>query len=209
MVGRVIHSDSCVAEGAAFLANIEPRFKDALERIGPLPLRLRKDGFAALLDAIVSQQISVASADAVWSRLKAAGYTGPEKIAGASEDALRECGLSRQKIRYAKALAGSGIRYHTLRSLPYDEVSQILTAVPGIGTWSADIYAMFSLGRADVFAPGDLALQEAGRILFDLESRPNEKQLRQMAQAWSPWRSVAARILWAFYRIEKQRKGLR
>ncbi len=209
MVGRVIHSDSCVAEGAAFLANIEPRFKDALERIGPLPLRLRKDGFAALLDAIVSQQISVASADAVWSRLKAAGYTGPEKIAGASEEALRECGLSRQKIRYAKALAGSGIRYHTLRSLPYDEVSQILTAVPGIGTWSADIYAMFSLGRADVFAPGDLALQEAGRILFDLESRPNEKQLRQMAQAWSPWRSVAARILWAFYRIEKQRKGLR
>lgn len=209
MVGRVIHSDSCVAEGAAFLANIEPRFKDALERIGPLPLRLRKDGFAALLDAIVSQQISVASADAVWSRLKAAGYTGPEKIAGASEEALRECGLSRQKIRYAKALAGSGIRYHTLRSLPYDEVSQILTAVPGIGTWSADIYAMFSLGRADVFAPGDLALQEAGRILFDLESRPNEKQLRQMAKAWSPWRSVAARILWAFYRIEKQRKGLR
>jgi DNA-3-methyladenine glycosylase II len=83
-----------------------------------------------------------------------------------------------------------------------------LVAVPGIGVWTAEIYAMFALGRADVFAPGDLALQEAARMLFQLEARPTEKALRQMAEAWSPWRSVAARILWAYYRVAKERDGV-
>ena len=84
-----------------------------------------------------------------------------------------------------------------------------LVAVPGIGRWTAEIYAMFSLGRADVFAPGDLALQEAARILFDLDARPTEKALRQMAEPWSPWRGVAARLLWAYYRVAKDREGIR
>ncbi|MEL6533751.1 MAG: DNA-3-methyladenine glycosylase 2 family protein, partial [Pseudomonadota bacterium] len=79
----------------------------------------------------------------------------------------------------------------------------------GIGIWTAEIYAMFSLGRADVFAPGDLALQEAARLLYDLPKRPTEKELRQMAEAWSPWRSVAARQLWAYYHVVKQREGIR
>ena len=83
-----------------------------------------------------------------------------------------------------------------------------LVAVPGIGVWTAEIYSMFALGRADVFAPGDLALQEATRILFGLEARPSEKALRAMAQDWSPWRSVAARILWAYYRVAKDREGI-
>jgi len=83
-----------------------------------------------------------------------------------------------------------------------------LVAVPGIGVWTAEIYAMFALGRADVFAPGDLALQEAARMLFGLEARPGEKRLRAMAEAWSPWRSVAARVLWAYYRVAKERDGV-
>jgi DNA-3-methyladenine glycosylase II len=83
-----------------------------------------------------------------------------------------------------------------------------LVAVPGIGVWTAEIYAMFALGRADVFAPGDLALQEAARMLFGLEARPTDKALRAMAEAWSPWRSVAARILWAYYRVAKEREGV-
>ncbi len=86
---------------------------------------------------------------------------------------------------------------------------QTLTAVPGIGTWTAEIYAMFSLGRADVFAHGDLALQEAARILYDLPERPKERAMRAMAADWSPYRSVAARLLWAYYRIAKQREGIR
>ncbi|MEL6519148.1 MAG: DNA-3-methyladenine glycosylase 2 family protein [Pseudomonadota bacterium] len=208
-VGRIIEGPACVAEGAAHLAQSDPRFARALELTGPLPLRLRPDGFAALLDAIVSQQVSVAAADAIWGRLKAAGLTGPRKITLASDDDLRACGLSRQKIRYARELARARIRYKDLRTAPTDEVIATLVEVPGIGTWTAEIYAMFSLGRADVFAPGDLALQEAARILFELEARPNERSLRVISEDWSPWRGVAARLLWAYYRVAKEREGIR
>ncbi|HHS88958.1 MAG TPA: DNA-3-methyladenine glycosylase 2 family protein, partial [Rhodobacteraceae bacterium] len=117
--------------------------------------------------------------------------------------------LSGQKIRYARALASSGIRYSSLRGMPSDDIIKRLTHVPGIGPWTAQIYVMFSLGRADVFAPGDLALQEAARMLFELEKRPREKDLRDMASDWSPWRGVAARLLWAYYRIAKDREGIR
>ena len=209
MVGRVIQGHDCLAEGAAWLASRESRFASALQEVGPLPLRLRPDGFASLLDAIVSQQVSVAAADAIWGRLKAARLTGPRNVARASEEELRACGLSRQKVRYAKALATSGINYTGLRVLSTDDLIARLVEVPGIGPWTAEIYAMFSLGRADVFAPGDLALQEATRVLFDLSERPKERQLRLMAEDWSPWRGVAARLLWAYYRVAKNREGIR
>jgi len=209
VVGRIIHSDACVAEGAAILTASEPRFANAMAETGPLPLRLRPDGFTPLLDAIVSQQISVAAAAAIWKRMQNARLTGPRKIKSASDDDLRACGLSGQKIRYARALAVSGIRYSALREMPDAAVIARLTQVTGIGNWTAEIYAMFSLGRADVFASGDLALQEAARVLFDLKARPDEKQMRQMARAWSPWQSVAARALWAYYRVIKQREGIR
>ena len=132
----------------------------------------------------------------------------PAAVAASSEDELRALGLSRQKASYARALAEAGIDYHALRTAPTDQVTRQLTAVKGIGIWTAEIYAMFSLGRADVFAPGDLALQESARVLFALDSRPREKELRSMAQAWSPWRSVAARALWAYYHIAKDREGI-
>lgn len=208
-VGRIIKTHDCIAEGTDYLASIEPRFAHALELTGPPPLRLRRDGFAALLDAIVSQQVSVASANAIWKRLEDANLTGPRKINAASDDDLRACGLSRQKMRYARELSQSGIKFNALRETPTDDVIKTLVVVPGIGAWTAEIYAMFSLGRADVFAPGDLALQEAARVLFDLDERPTEKQLRTKAEAWSPWRSVAARLLWAYYRVDKKREGIR
>ena len=206
--GRIIQGPDCVAEGAAWLAARDSRFAQALERTGPLPLRLRPDGFAQLLNAIVSQQVSVASANAIWSRMRAARLTGPRKILWASDEALREVGLSRQKIRYARALAGARLDYAALRTAPTGTVIETLTEVPGIGVWTAEIYAMFCLGRADVFAPGDLALQEAARALFDLPERPKEKDLRRMAEAWSPWRSVAARLLWSYYRVITTRQGI-
>lgn len=198
-----------MAEGAEYLAGIEPRFAAALVETGPLPLRLRKDGFEALLSAIVSQQVSVAAADAIWQRLKAAKLTGPRKVTWASDDDLRACGLSRQKIRYARELARSGTAYKSLRTAPTGDVIDTLVEVPGIGRWTAEIYAMFSLGRADVFAPGDLALQESARILFELDARPSEKAIREMAMDWSPWRGVAARLLWAYYHVAKDREGIR
>ncbi|MDX5359405.1 MAG: DNA-3-methyladenine glycosylase 2 family protein [Rhodobacterales bacterium] len=209
MVGRIIETEACVAEGAHWLAAREPRFAGALELTGPLPLRRREGGFHNLLGAIVSQQVSVAAADAIWRRMEAAGMTRAEAVAGASEEELRACGLSRQKVRYAQALAAAGIDFDALRGLPDEEVVGTLVALPGIGRWTAEIYAMFSLGRADVFAPADLALQESARILFGLETRPSEKALRAMAADWSPWRAVAARLLWAYYRVAKDREGIR
>ena len=208
LVGRLIETDACVAEGADWLAKTEPRFAEALEQTGPLPLRRRPDGFAQLLSAIVSQQVSVASARAIWAKLEDAGAVTPDAVLHHDQDGLRELGLSRQKARYACALAEAGINYDALRVASNDEVIKTLTAVTGIGVWTAEIYAMFSLGRADVFAPGDLALQEGARILFDLPERPKEKPLRQMAEAWSPWRSVAARALWAYYHVAKDREGI-
>ena len=208
-IGRVIVSDACVAEGAAWLAAREPRFAQAIARTGPLPLRLRADGFGALLSAIVSQQVSTASADAIWRRLEEAGLTSAEAVAATGEEDLRACGLSRPKQRYARGLASAGLDYPALRQAPDEEVIARLIEVPGIGRWTAEIYAMFSLGRADVFAPGDLALQEAARMLFGLDARPGERELRAMAEAWSPWRAVAARILWAYFRVAKAREGVR
>ncbi|MBN8633583.1 MAG: DNA-3-methyladenine glycosylase 2 family protein [Rhodobacterales bacterium] len=208
MVGRIIHSLDCVAEGADWLGRREPAFARALPLVGALPLRREEDGFAALLRAIVGQQVSVASARAIWGRLEGAGLTEATVMAAATDDDLRAAGLSRQKARYGRALAQAGIDFNALRGVPDIEVVKALVAVPGIGVWTAEIYAMFALGRADVFAPGDLALQEAARMLFGLDARPSEKQLRAMAEGWSPWRSVAARILWAYYRVAKDRDGV-
>jgi len=207
-VGRIIEGPDCVAEGAAWLAAREARFAMALEVVRELPLRRTEEGFGRLFQAIVGQQVSVASARAIWARMEGAGMTAPEAVMAAGEERLRALGLSRQKARYAVALAAAGVDYDALRAMPDAEVVRVLTAVPGIGVWTAEIYAMFSLGRADVFAPGDLALQEGARMLFALPERPREKALREMAEAWSPWRSVAARILWAWYRVEKGREGV-
>ena len=204
-----ILSDACVAEGAAWLCARDTRFAVAMRDLPPLPLRLKPDGFAELLSAMVSQQVSVASAGAIWGRLRDAGMTTPQAVAQAREADLRALGLSGQKVRYAHALARAEIDYDALREMPAAQVIKTLTAVSGIGPWTAEIYVMFALGRADVFAPGDLALQEAAKQVFDLPERPTQKVFRDMAQDWSPWRSVAARILWAYYKHSKQREGLR
>lgn len=209
MVGRIIETDACVIEGADWLRANVACFGPVLDQTGALPLRRKKDGFETLLNAIVGQQVSVAAADAIWRRLKAAKLTGPRKIIWATDEELRAAGLSSQKVRYARALAEARIDFKALRDAPDAEVIETLVQVPGVGVWTAEIYAMFSLGRADVFAHGDLALQEAARVLFDLPARPKEREMRQMAEAWSPWRSVAARILWAYYRVAKDREGIR
>lgn len=197
-----------MAEGAQWLGQREPRFAHALALCGPPPLRRSSDGFEALMGAIVSQQVSVAAARAIWARLEGAGLINPEAIATADDEALRAGGLSRQKIRYIRALAEAGLDFEALHHAPDTEVVERLIVVPGIGRWTAEIYAMFSLGRADVFAPNDLALQEAARVLFDLPERPREAALRRMAEGWSPWRTVAAGMLWAYYRVVKERDGI-
>ena len=209
MVGRIIETGTCVSEGAEWLAARHPDFARLLTETGPLPLRRRPDGFAALLDAIIGQQVSTASANAIWAKLEVAGLADEQAMRQASEDDLRACGFSRQKIRYGKALAEARLDYTALRVLPDEDLITTLTALPGIGRWTAEVYAIISLGRADVFAPGDLALQEAARLLFALPERPRDRDLRAMAEAWSPWRAIAARALWAYYRVTKSREGIR
>ncbi|QBY02671.1 DNA-3-methyladenine glycosylase 2 family protein [Rhodophyticola sp. CCM32] len=195
--------------GAVELVGLEPRFGPVLEVVGCLPLRLREDGFAALLSAIVSQQVSTASAAAIWARMEAAGLVGAAAVCKADDRALKAVGLSRPKMRYARALAKADLDYAGLREAEPEDVVQTLMKLPGVGRWTAEIYAKFSLGHADVFAAGDLALQESARLVFELEARPGEAELRRMADAWAPWRAVAARALWAYYRVAKNREGIR
>lgn len=205
---RVIATTQDVAEGAAWLAQRDVRLAVALDQTGPLPLRLTGDGFAALLEKIVSQQVSVAAARAIWGRVEAAGLITPAAILEAGDEGLRAVGLSRPKIRYAAALARADIDFAALHRQSDAQVIDTLTAVPGVGIWTAQVYLMFGLGRADVFPPGDLALQESARLIFDLPSRPKPAELARLADDWSPWRAVAARLLFAYYRLAKDREGM-
>ena len=205
---RIITSDACVAEGVTWLCAHDPKMAEAYAQTGPLPLRLKPDGFGEVLSAIMSQQVSVASANAIMQRLRDAQMIDAHSIKATDEETLRALGLSRQKARYAKALAEADIDYIALRQSSTDDVLKTLTSVTGVGVWTAEIYAKFSLGHADVFAAGDLALQEAAKVLYDLPERPKERAMRQMAEQWQPWRSVAARQLWAYYRVIKDREGI-
>ena len=209
MEERIITSQECISEGLAALTKLEPKFNQIIKTIEEIPLRRTSGGFDRLLSNIVSQQLSVAAADAIWNKIELAGLNKIQKIRKVSDQELRDVGLSKQKIKYVRSLANANINYRSLRTMPTSQVIKELTQVSGIGNWTAEIYAMFSLGRADVFAPGDLALQEATRVLFNLPERPSEKDLRSMAKDWSPWQAVAARLLWSYYNQQKKREGIR
>ena len=206
---RIITSNECVLEGIAFLSNADKRLKTMFNKVESIPLRLRNPGFANLVSAIVSQQISVAAADAILKRMGSEMLNSESKIINATDEELKQMGLSRQKISYVRSLAEARIDYKAFEHMGSDEIIEKLTKVKGIGRWTAEIYLMFSLGRADIFAAGDLALQEGIRILYDLPDRPNEKAMREISSNWKPWRAVAARGLWAFYSHHKNREGIR
>ncbi len=194
-------------EAASALVQLEPRFAVALDMAGAPSLRDRPDGFWALVKSIVSQQLSVQAAATIAGRLESAGLTVPEAVRAASDDTLRGMGLSRQKVRYVRGVAEANVDFVALRDLPTAEVVDTLVALPGIGRWTAEIYCMFALQHADAFAAGDLALQEGARMLLGLDDRPTERQLRTLAEAWSPHRGTAARLLWAYYGAAKRREG--
>ncbi|MTH78825.1 DNA-3-methyladenine glycosylase family protein [Paracoccus aestuariivivens] len=206
---RVIRAASDLEEGAAHLARVCPVWARALPEIGPLPLRRWDEGFVSIRDAVVSQQISTHAANAIVARMAAAGLADEAGIAAADDDALRAVGLSRPKIRYLRGIAEARMDWNSLRELPDEDAITALTALPGIGRWTAEIYLKFALGRADVFAAGDLALAESARLLYDLPERPAPAALVALAEPWRPWRAVAARALWAYYRLAKGREGVR
>jgi len=196
---RTLRSQKDLLEGTTWLAEQEPRFAYALSRIDPPQLRERPDGFVALLKSIVSQQVSTAAASAILGRLEGANLMTESAILSTDLETLRTYGVSRQKAGYLHAIAEAGVDYVALRRASTEEVVEILVNLKGVGVWTAEIYAMFALGRADAFAAGDLGLQQGARLLFDLPEKPTERELRERAEAWSPWRAVAARILWSYY----------
>jgi len=201
-----IHTETDLDTGLAALAAADGRFAALLAAAGRPPLRRRSDGFAALAAIIVAQQLSTASANAIWGRLEAAfDPLDPDAIVRARAARLARLGLSAPKIRALKAIAravkNGDLALTALGELAAEEAHAALTAVHGIGPWTADIYLLSCLGHADAWPAGDLALQEAARVAFALESRPTAKEMVALAEAWRPWRAVAARILWTYYRI--------
>ena len=207
-----IRTESDLDNAIASLIAVDPRFSALVATAGRPPLRRRPDGFAGLATTIVSQQLSTASASAIWGRLAAAfDPFEPAAIMRARAPRLAKAGLSSPKIRalkeIARAIANGKLPLTALGDLPADEAHAALTAVHGVGPWTADIYLLSCLGHADAWPAGDLALQEAARLAFGLRTRPTAKEMVTLAEAWRPWRSVAARVLWTYYRSVKGREG--
>jgi DNA-3-methyladenine glycosylase II len=211
--GSILDSETVLAKGARALARRDPVLRRLIAQ-GAMPsLRKRDPGFAGLARIMISQQVSTASAAAIWGRFEAR-FPGmaPHEIAAASDEDLRAPGLSAAKIRTVRAIAAAieagALPLDRLHDLPADEAHALLTAVKGIGPWTADIYLLFCLGHPDAFPAGDLALQEAARLAYGLAERPKEKEFLTLADRWRPWRGVAAKVLWAHYRLVKRREGV-
>jgi DNA-3-methyladenine glycosylase II len=204
---RVIESEADIAEGLAWLVRRDRRLKPVLRVAGTVPLRRAEPGFAGLARVVIGQQVSTASAEAIWSRFAAAFPEGsPEALAAADEATLRAVGLSGAKIATLRAVAAAvagGLDLDALAALPGDEAHARLTAIKGIGPWTADVYLLFCLGHADVFPAGDLALRNAVADSFRRDGPVPIAELHAMAEKWSPWRGVAARLFWSYYRARR------
>lgn len=213
MAITIIESDEDIAAAVGHLSGRCEVMRRIVPLTGAPPLRRARGGFEGLARIIVDQQLSVASANAIWRKVEAAlpGLT-PAGILAADDPLLRSAGLSAPKIRtlraIARAIVEDGLDIDGLATRSADDAKAALCAVKGIGPWTADIYLMFCLGHADAFAPGDLALQEAIRLAFRLPERPTDREAGLVAERWRPHRAVAARLLWAYYKVEKSRAGL-
>jgi DNA-3-methyladenine glycosylase II len=207
---RIIASDDDVRDGVRALRRKCTTMRRVHDLAGHPPLRRRPAGFEGLARIIVGQQLSVASASAIWTRTAAAcAPFEPRVLLALKDEHLAGAGLSRPKIRTLRAVASAccdGLDLERLEHATAEEVHDALTTVKGIGPWTADIYIMFCLGRADGWAPGDLALQIATQHAFALDERPDEERMLEIAERWRPWRGVAARLLWAYYAAVKQQR---
>jgi DNA-3-methyladenine glycosylase II len=192
------------------LVERDPRMADLLSVGGAPPLRRRAAGFAGLTSIVCAQQLSTASASAIWGRLVARfDPFDHHALLSARTPALKRAGLSSPKIKtfrnVARAVRDGTINLDALGSMPADDAHAALVTISGIGPWTADIDLLFCIGHADAFPAGDLALQEAARIAFRKRKRPTAKQLEKIAEAWRPYRGVAACVLWSYYRAVKKR----
>ena len=187
------------------LININPRFAPIYEQVGVPDLRHNAGGFTQIMRAMVGQQLSLAAGASIWQRLVDRGLTTPTAIHAATDEDLRMQGLSKQKIRYTRSLVEHDIDFSVLETLTDEEVIKTLIAVIGIGRWTAEMYLLFSLKRADVLAVDDLAIKVAAMDLLGLAERPTPQQLKGLAQDWSPHRSAASLLLWQYYGSLRQK----
>jgi DNA-3-methyladenine glycosylase II len=209
----LIDTEADLAFGLAELVKLDPVMAELVAMGVRPPLRRREPGFTGLAAIVVGQQVSVASARAIWGRLTArVPELSPAAFMATPDEALKGAGLSAPKLRTLRAAATAALEgsldFDALASLPADEAHARLTPVKGVGPWTADIYLLFCLGHADAFPSGDLALQEAVRLADGLDVRPDAKALLARAEIWRPWRGVAAKLLWAYYAVAKSREGV-
>ena len=200
-------STKFIIDAAPRIYKLEKKFELIEKEFGFPSFDPREKGYLALKKTIIGQQLSIASAAAIWRRFIDADIRDEKILNGQADTQLRNLGLSRQKISYLKSLADSRLDFDQMELMENEEVIDVLTSIKGIGLWTAEIYCIFSLRRLDIFPAGDLALQEATKYLLDLKSRPLEKEMRKLAKSWVPYRSVCAIILWHFYRNLKSRES--
>ena len=204
---KIIKSEKDLEEGIKFLSQHDPILSHVIDR-EKIVLTKRDAGFSALLKTIISQQLSTLAAGKIWQRVVDNELNIQSNILKVNAETLLSLGLSRQKCSYALALAQDKLDYSILGEMDSNTVIKRLTEIKGIGQWTAQIYCMFSLARGDIFPSGDLALQEAIRGLFSLEKRPNIKEVDEISKRWTPWKTIAAIVLWDFYRQQKKREGV-
>ena len=204
---RTIETEADVTDGLRYLAKADPRLKRIIRDAGTVPLRRRPPGFRGLARTIVGQQLSVASASAIWARLEAAfAEMTPEAIARARDGRFQKAGVSAPKIRTLRAIAAAcrdGLDLVALGELSAEDAHARLMAVKGVGPWTADIYLLFCLGHPDIFPVGDLALRNAVAMAFDLDGPVQPAALAAIAEGWTPWRTVAAYLFWAYYGVRR------
>ncbi|MFZ5674789.1 MAG: DNA-3-methyladenine glycosylase family protein [Pseudomonadota bacterium] len=205
---KTIETEADIAEGVAWLIAREPRFQAVIDTHGLPPLRRAEGGLPGLLRIVTEQMISLQAADAIWQRLaRELAPLDPPAVLRRRHATLMKLGLSGAKSRTFHALARAAHRgefqVESLHEAPDEAVIAALVALPGIGPWTADIYVLSCMGRADAWPTGDLALQAAAAHLLGLEKRPDARTMAGLAEAWRPWRAVAARLLWSHYRSLK------
>ncbi len=200
-------SDADIEAARVELAQRDPLIAKAHADMPAIAWRVRDPGFGGLIRQIVGQQVSVAAADAIRRRMieGLGGVLTPASVLAAEEQQLRSFGLSGQKIRYVRAIAEAADVFDRLGALSDAAAVEALTAIKGVGRWTAETYLMFSEGRLDFFPAGDVALQEGFRVLEGGGTRPTEKALNLRAEAWRPYRGVAALLLWGVYQQSRGR----
>ena len=208
-----LNSQADLEEAVHALVRQDPRLEPILERTGMPALRQREPGFAGLAAIVCGQQLSTASAAAIWARLSAAfDPLDPVAIRKARADRLGRLGLSAAKIKtlknIARELAAERLNLDVLANEDADAAHNTLTALHGIGPWTADVYLLFCLGHGDAWPAGDLAVQEAIKVGLGLKTRPTAKQMAPLAEPWRPLRGAAAHLWWSYYRVLKNREGV-